>query len=162
MDEGGQIRNSWNCLRAENIFLSCGVRPIEKTIGRRRIEDRVPSCSLLRRDTLQQLGQDWNKWNAVIEALSGTLVCRLSSPCLLWRNFIKLDFVAEESELRSKRLFFGKAAENFSWQDRAPFANQCPTEEPAINRVAVSQDLDVAGRDRLFNAISRNGHDRRR
>src|SRR6266853_1926051 len=160
MDEGGQIRDSWNCLRSENIFLGCGIRPIEKAIGRRRIEDRVPTCSFLVRDTLQQFGQDWNKWNAVIETLPGRLVCRLSSPYLFWRNFIKLDFVAEESELRPKRLFFGKAAENFYWQHRAPFANQSPTEKPAINGVVVSQDLDVAGLDRLFNAISRNRHDR--
>src|SRR6266567_5531974 len=159
MDERGQIRDSRNCLRSEGIFFGCSIRPMEKAIGRRSIH-RVPPCPFLWRGTLQQFGQDWNKWNAIIEAFSGRLVWGLCSSYRLGPNFIELDLVAEEGELRSKRFFFGKAAENICRHHRTPFAYQCSPEKPAVNRVAISQDLDVAGVNCLCNTFSRNGSDR--
>jgi len=115
MDERGQIRDSRNCLRSENISFGCGIRPMEKAIRRRSIQDRVPACSFLWRGTLQQFGQDWNKWNAIIEALSdpSSVAWRLVSENRRRHSFIELDFVAEEGELRSEGFFLREATKNF-------------------------------------------------
>src|SRR5262245_15727551 len=45
-------------------------------------------------------------------------------------------------------------------QGASPLADQCSAEKPAISRIVVPQDLDVASMNRPFNAIARHGRDR--
>ena len=80
-----------------------------------KYQDRVPACSFLWRGTLQQFGQDWNKWNAIIEALSdpSSVAWRLVSENRRRHSFIELDFVAEEGELRSEGFFLRETTKNF-------------------------------------------------
>jgi len=102
-------------------FLGCGIRPMEKGIGRRSIQDRVKARSFLWRDTLQQFGQDRNERNAVIEALSERLVSRLFSQFRLGRDVIKLDlFRFIDPAIASRRPYDGQSSEilSFGWRDR--------------------------------------------